>query len=331
MIRKIDISHKTIFFIAIFLGFLWILYEIRDVIVLLFIAIIFMSALSPFVEKLIKWKIPKVLAVALVYLVVVSIISTLLVIVFVPLIDETSRLIKDLPATLEKALPQEVIDRSVVQDKVTDIFGNAPNIVINIFSNFVTIVSILVLSFYLLLDKERFEKLLSQLFINQQDRAKNLIEKIEYKLGAWLRGQIVLSLVIGTVTYILLFALNIPYALPLAILAGFMEVVPVIGPIIAAIPAILVAYVNFQTPAEALFVALGYLIIQQLENHIVVPQVMKRAVGLNPLFVILAIAIGGRLLGISGALLAVPIVVVMQVIVEDLLHIDLDTYSELKE
>ncbi len=94
-----------------------------------------------------------------------------------------------------------------------------------------------------------------------------------------------------------------------------MELVPVIGPIISAIPAIILA--SLVSPALAAIVALGYFAIQQTESHIIVPQVMKKALGINPLVVILAIAIGGKLLGIAGALLAVPITVVVQVILED--------------
>jgi predicted PurR-regulated permease PerM len=133
-----------------------------------------------------------------------------------------------------------------------------------------------------------------------------------------MRGQLALSFIIGGAAYLGLSILSVPYALPLAILAGIMEVVPVIGPIVSAIPAILIAYLI--SPFLALMVALIYFVIQQLENHLIVPQVMNKAVGLNPLVVILAIAIGGRLLGISGALLAVPITVVIQIITEDILN-----------
>src|SRR4029079_13441085 len=107
---------------------------------------------------------------------------------------------------------------------------------------------------------------------------------------------------------IALFLIHVPYALPLAILAGLLEVLPVIGPIISAIPAVLIALLT--SPLQAGLVALAYLLIQQAESHVIVPQVMKKAVGLNPLIVILAVSIGGKLLGIPGALLAVPISVV---------------------
>lgn len=320
MMRKIDISHKTIFFIAGFIGALWVIYQIKDVILLLFVAIILMSALSPFVEKLMKWKFPKGVAIGLIYLVIVLVIGSLLYLIVTPLIEQTSSLTTSLPHTIEKLMPPGTFNRNIVEQKITDIFGNALGVTVTIFSNVIAIVSVAVLTFYLLLDKDRFENLLSQAFVNNQPRAKKLIKRIEDILGAWLRGQAILSLVIGVFSYILLFLLNIPFAMPLAILAGILEVVPVIGPIISAVPPIIIAYVSFPSPAVALFVGLGYLVIQQLESHIIVPQVMKRAVGLNPLVVILAIAVGGRLLGISGALLAVPITVVGQIIVEEIIN-----------
>lgn len=280
-----------------------------------------MSALSPYVEKMMTWRVPKALAITIVYLVVISLLGLLLILVIRPLIEQTSNLTTSLPATLETILPPGTINRNLLEDRLGDFFGNVPNVILTIFSNILAIISVTVLTFYLLIDKKRFERLLSQVFVPQQDRARGIIEKIEEKLGAWLRGQIVLSIVIGTLSYLLLFALGVDYALPLAILAGVMEVVPVIGPIISAIPAVLIAYII--NPPLAIAVAVGYFLIQQLENNIIVPQVMKRAVGLNPLVVIVAIAIGGRLLGISGALLAVPITVLVQIIAEELLNLDL--------
>ncbi len=325
MLRKIDISHKTIFFITAFLLGLWILYQIKDVILIMFVAIIFMSALSPFIEKLVSWKFPKGVAIALIYLLIIGLISLLVFVIINPLIEQTASLVVTIPDTIQHVMPPGTVNRNILEDRLGDISQNAANFALAIFTNIITIVSIGVLTFYLLLDKDRFENLIAQFFINEQEKAKKLIERIEDMLGAWLRGQLVLSLVIGIFSYALLFALQVPYALPLAIIAGILEIVPVIGPAISAIPAILIALVTFQTPFVALLVGLGYILIQQLENHIIVPQVMKRAVGLNPLVVILAITIGGRLLGIAGALLAVPITVVCQIIISEVIKVDSKT------
>lgn len=276
-----------------------------------------MSALAPIVDFLTRFKIPRALAIAITYVVIFSVLGTLIYIVINPLTEQTLNLAQTLPKTIEKALPPGSIDKSFLQQELTSFSRNALTFTVGIFNNFITIISIAVLTFYLLLERGKLDHLVSQFFIGKEEKVVSIVKKVEDKLGSWLRGQILLSLIIGTLAYIVLLILNVPYALPLAILAGLMEVVPVIGPIISAIPAILVAYLS--SPALALMVAGSYFVIQQLENHLIVPQVMKKAVGLNPLIVILAVAVGGRLLGIAGALLAVPITVVLQIVTEDIL------------
>lgn len=321
MNRKIDISHKTIFFIAAFLALLWAVFLIKDVLVLLFIAIIFMSALSPIVSRLERLKIPRTLAIAFVYVVIIAIASLLISFVITPFAEQTTNLLTNFPKYLNSIIPETgLIDRTVLQQEFGNFSKNAIEVSFAVFSNFLGFISVAVLTFYMLLERDKLDKVLSQFFIGREERIQKTVRRIEEKLGSWMRGQIVLTLIIGTTSFIGLTALGIPYALPLAILAGILEIIPVIGPIISAIPAVLIAYLI--SPVAALSVALLYLVIQQLENHLVVPQVMKKAVGLNPLAVIIAVAIGGRLLGIAGALLAVPITVVIQIITADLLSGD---------
>jgi predicted PurR-regulated permease PerM len=316
--HRVDISYKTILFIAGFFALVWALYLIKDVIILLFVAIIFMSALSPIVEYLEKLKIPKVLAIAVCYIIIIGVLATLVTFVVTPLVEQTRNLATTFPQTVDKLLPPGLVDKNVISQELSNVSRNAVDITLTIFNDFLAFVSILVITFYLLLERDKLDNLISQFFIGQEVRVTRITQKIEEKLGSWMRGQIVLSLFIGVLCYIALLLLGIPYALPLAILAGMMEVLPVIGPIISAIPAILVAFLI--SPFQAGLVALAYLLIQQAESHVIVPQVMKKAVGLNPLIVILAVSIGGKLLGIPGALLAVPISVVIQIVTADILR-----------
>lgn len=316
--HKIDISHKTVFFIAGFLALLWALFLIRDVIVLLFIAIILMSALAPIVEKLVTWKLPRALAIALTYIVFLLMLVEIISLGVTPLIDETNNLIRSLPENIDSLIPSNIpIDKSVLQQELSVQTKNALGVIFALFSNFIAFVSVLVLTFYLLLERSKLDALIAHFFVGHEDRVKRVIRQIEEKLGSWMRGQLALSLIIGIMVYILLSVLGVPYALPLSILAGILEVVPMIGPIISSVPSILIAYLT--SPFLGLITAISFFVIQQLENHLIVPQVMKKAVGLNPLIVILAVAIGGRLLGVSGALLAVPITVVVQLITEGVL------------
>lgn len=318
MPRKIDISHKTIIFITVFILALWLTFLIRDLLLILFVALILMSALSPMVKFLNKYKIPKAIGIATTYIIIIAVIVGLLAIVVPPLVEETSRLLLTLPPRFDQLFNLVAIDRSVFDTQIESFSKNIFSITLSVFDNLLTIIFLLVITFYLILERENLEERLSSLFVGREENVKRLIVQIEEKLGGWLRGQLFLSLVIGLLSYIGLTILGIPYALPLAVIAGVLEVVPVIGPIISAIPSILVALSI--SPVLALGVAAMYFVIQQVENNIIVPQVMKRAVGLNPLVVILAIAIGSRLLGFAGALLAVPIAVVLQIVVTEIIE-----------
>ncbi|MBI4035475.1 AI-2E family transporter [Candidatus Daviesbacteria bacterium] len=312
MNRKIDISHKTIIFVAVFILGIWLIYLILDLLIILFVALILMSAIFPIVKFLHRFKVPKSLGIALTYIIIIGILSALLAIVVPPLVDETRKLILTLPPYLDSVLEIAAIDKSVLQAQLSDLSKNIFSITLSLFDNFLTIIFLLVVTFYLLLERESLEDKLASLFVCREEKIKRAIVQIEEKLGNWLRGQLFLSLIIGSLTYIGLLILGVPYALPLAVVAGILEVVPVIGPIISAIPSVLITLTI--SPVLSLGVAAMYFIIQQLENNLIVPQVMKRAVGLNPLMVILAIAIGSRLLGIAGALLAVPMTVVIQIV-----------------
>jgi len=318
MSRKIDISHRTVFFIAIFIFSLWITYLIRDLLIILFVGLILMSALAPMVNLLSKLKLPKPLSIAITYIIIVGIVAGILVSILPPLIEQSAKLIVTLPPLAAQFFNVTNIDRSVFQSELTSLSKNIFSITIGLFDNFLTIIFLLVLTFYLLLERDNLENRIAALFIGRETRVRNLIVHIQEKLGAWLRGQLFLSIIIGILSYIGLTILNIPYALPLALVSGVMEVVPVIGPIISALPAILIALTI--SPLLSLGVAAMYFVIQQTESHLIVPQVMKRAVGLNPLIVILAIAIGLRLLGFAGALLAVPIAVVIQIIATEIVE-----------
>lgn len=317
MNHKIDISHKTVIFIAVFILALWAIYLIRDLILILFVALIFMSALNPLVRLFIKLKLPRALSIALSYIIIIAIVGILIASIVPPLIEQTSRLVVTLPALLAQLFNITGIDKSVFESQLSALSTNVFSITLTAFDNFITIIFLLVLTFYLLLEQNKLENRIASLFIGREEKIRKSIIQIEEKLGAWLSGQLLLSVIIGVLSYTGLSLLGIPYALPLALISGIMEVVPVIGPIISALPAIAMALTI--APLLAVFVAAMYFVIQQFENHLIVPQVMKRVVGLNPLVVILAIAIGSRLLGFAGALLAVPISAVLQIVATEII------------
>jgi len=317
MTRRIDISYKTIIFITVFLISLWVLFLIRDIILLLLISFILMSALSPLVDRLVKWHIPRPAAIGFIFILFIGSLIGGITFGFTPLINDTSNLIKRLTESLGFFLQVNLLDQSVIQNELSKFSGQIIDLTLNLFDLIIRLVTVLVITFYLLLDREHIEERVATLFIGQKERAERQIKIIESKLGAWLRGQMILSIVIAVSVYIGLTLIGLDYALPLAIFAGLLEIIPIIGPIIAAAPAVLIAFTT--SVPLAVLVGVMYSVIQQLESNIIVPQLMKRAVGLNPLLVLIAILVGGRLLGIGGALLAVPIAVVIQVVAQEIL------------
>lgn len=317
MTQKIDISRKTILFIAALILVALIIYLIRDLLIILFVAVILMSALAPMVNFFVKIKLPKALSIAITYIIVIAVIASVLTLILQSLVEETTRLIVTLPSVASQFFNIADIDKSLFQQELSAFSKNIFSITLSIFDNVLTLIFLLVLTFYLLLERENLEARIASLFLGKEERVKKSIVAIEEKLGSWLRGQLFLSVIIGLLVYLGLLILGIPYALPLALVAGVLEVVPVIGPIVSAIPAIFIALTI--SPVLALGVAAMFFVIQQMENHLIVPQVMKRAVGLNPLVVILAIAVGSRLLGFAGALLAVPLAVVLQIIATEVI------------
>ncbi len=318
VIRKVDISHKTIFFIAGFLALLWAIFNIRDLILIVFTAVIIVSAVAPLVDLISKWRIPRTLAIAIVYILVLGALIGIITLGITPITTQTFFLVQKLTYSLNNISQNYHINTTSFETQIPNLSQNIITFTTDIFQGFITLVLIVVISIYLMIDKGRVESRFASLFGEKSARIEKLTHRIESKLGAWLRGQLFLSLVIGVFIYAGLLLIGIEFALPLAIIAGLFEVVPFFGPILSAIPAVLLGFIN--GPVTAGVVLLLYIVVQQIESHVLVPQVMKKAVWLNPLVVILAIAIGDILLGISGALLAVPIAVVCQVIIDDYLH-----------
>lgn len=184
---------------------------------------------------------------------------------------------------------------------------NAFDFTTKIFGGLFSVITIFVVSFYMLMYHHQFKKFVAKLFKTEEQLfVLKTFDKVNDKLGAWLRGQVVLSFFIGLLSWVGLTILQVPYPLPLALLAGLLEVVPTVGPIIAAIPAVIVAFTI--SPTLGITVIALYLLIQALENQLIVPKVMERAVGLNPVIIILSVMIGSNLMGIAGALLAIPFV-----------------------
>jgi predicted PurR-regulated permease PerM len=305
---------------------LYFLFIVRDVIVMTFAAIIISAALHGPVAWLEKKKVPRVLATFFVYLLALSIFALVIYLVLPLLIDEANNLSKDFPKYLQQmeniGLGLETwLNKYQIRAQLEDVILKTSQwlaqyslsivgLVIALFGGLVSAIVILVISFYMTLSAKDVKNYLV-LWVPRKNKeyASDLINRVQQKLSYWLAGQFVLSLIVGSVILVGLYFLNVKYLLILAFMAAVFESVPWFGPIASTIMAVIIAF--FQSPTLALAVLILYFLVQQLENHLIVPLVMKKAVGLSPVAVIIAILAGAKLAGILGILLAVPIAAIV--------------------
>lgn len=311
MPSKIEISHKTIIFTVVFIIGLWFLYSILDIVLLLFVSFVLMSALRPMVEWLAKRHFPRALSLILTYIIFFGIFGGTLISVIPSLVYQMTRFSQAFPNLISQIIPNFSLDVASITKQLAPIGENLIKLTVGLFSNIITLVTILVFTFYLSLERKKAEDHLKNLFgTDWGESIMQLLSSIENRLGSWIQGEFILMLTIGVLTYIGLTILRIDYALPLAIIAGFLEIVPTIGPILSAVPSVLIALTI--SPILALSVAAMYFIIQQLENNLIVPLVMRSSVGLSPIITIICLMVGARIAGVGGAILAVPIFLVVQ-------------------
>lgn len=316
---SINISTKsivTLILLPLLILFLW---TIRETIFSLLIGFILMSAMRPAVGLLVTKGFPNKVAIFTVYTLFVLTFILLISLIIPPIIIETSNLIKSLPVILEDTIPQlaPYINVRDLSQYLPNVTNNIFSLITGIFSNTLFVITTMFFGLYFLLE----EKFLSDFLVNLFDKEKAqkvlaVLKKSESRMSSWFWGEITLMTVVGTMTFIGLNLVGIKYALPLAVLAGLLEVVPNIGPTISAIPAVIIGmsssyFVGFSTLAL-------YVVVQQLENNLIVPMIMKRAVGLNPVMTLVSLLVGGKIGGFIGVLLAIPIYLFAETIIAEL-------------
>lgn len=322
---RIEISYKTVIFIALFAIGLWLLVQIRQIIILIFLSIILLSALHEPVDWLTAKKIPRILSIAVVYILLIAAVAFVVGTIMPPLISQTTEFVSKLPQIVGTINDFLIFNKipvnnlsDVISKQAQQALGDIVSISTSIISSIFLIVTTFVLSLYLLIDWKTVIRVIESPFSGKQEKkVANLVSQIEHGLGMWVRGQLALSILVGVLSYIGLTILGIPFALPLALVAGIMEIIPIVGPIISSVPAILVGLTI--SPVMALATAALFFIIQQTESHLVVPVVMSKVVGLQPAAVIIALLIGAKLNGIGGAFLAIPTIIVAKIVIKDFL------------
>ncbi len=316
---RIEISHRTIIFTVLFILLLNFLWVIRDLLFSLFIAFIVMSALKPAVTFLSKRKIPRSLAAIVIYLLFLGLFLNGLSYILPPLIKQSGQLFINMPLILEALSPglTRILNFEALSQYLPGITGQVFNIVKNIFSNTVFVITTIFFGLYFLIEENIIKIILVKFFEEKKaEKVANVFNRVEKRLSTWFWGEIILMVVVGILSYIGLTLIGLKYALALAVLAGILEVVPNLGPVLAAVPAILI---GFSQSAFLGFAALAVsFIVQQLENNLIVPLVMEKVVGLNPIITLMALIIGGKVGGVLGVILAIPATLCIETLLMEL-------------
>jgi len=328
--KIVEISTATILKVITIILALVFIYLIRDILLTLFLAVIVASAVDGPIDWLVRHKIKRVVAVAIIYVSGIALFGFLIYLIIPPLAGQIGNLASNLPAYIGQLQTKTQLSGAQfafisVKDllaRLGSLLSNAAGDIfvatINFFGGIFSALIVLIISIYLAVREQAVKRFFVSVVSPEHEvYTADLIDRILDKLGAWFRGQIILMAAIGVMVYIALTILGVKFALTLALLAGLLEVVPIIGPILAAVPAVLFALL--QSPALAIITLVVYYIIQELEKYLIVPQVMKRALGLNPITIMVAVLIGAELHGIIGAIIAIPVAAIISIGYQDLM------------
>jgi predicted PurR-regulated permease PerM len=314
----------------------WAIWEVRDALLLIYISGLIAIGLSPLVSELerkrfLRQRVPRWAAILVIYLCIIAVLVAIASMVIPAVVRQARDLARELPRLLHQGqqwlidhgiLTREISAREAVQQTAPgaaqDTLGLVANAVFGVIGGVFGLITALVLAFYLLVDSSSLILVFVRLFPREKrPQVNDACRRVTNKISAWLGGQLLLGGIIGSTAALGLFVMGVPFFWVLALIAGIGELIPIVGPILSAVPAVAVAL--SVSPTLALGVILFFIAQQQLENHLLVPKIMQRQVGISPVLVIIALLIGGSLLGIMGAILAIPTAAILQVLFEETL------------
>lgn len=330
--QGIEVSTWTIVKVLLFIVGFIALYVIRDVVLILLLSIVIASAIDPGVRKLQQVRFPRPLAVLSIYIAAIAVFAFVFYLLVPPLIGELRNFATTFPASLERIFSELQLRLNgsffVSADTLTErlnmfingtiaaFFSAGSSVGSSLFGGVLSFVFVVVLSFYFAVQEHgiaNFLKIVTPL--KHEAYVINLWARSQGKIGKWLQGQLLLGVLVGILVYLGLLLLGVKYALILALFAAIFEIIPIFGPILAAIPSVILAFI--QAPVLGVWVVVLYVFVQQMENHLIYPLVVRKAVGVPPLLVIIALLVGGKLGGFIGFVLAVPIASVLLEYIND--------------
>jgi len=326
MEKRIEITFKSILIFFTVLAATLLIFYTKDILSILFIAIIIVATLSPIVDYLTKYLKYQVISVIIIYLLGLIALGGLVAALIPALSQQTQEIVNNFPQYTDqipwlKNFGQVIKNQFLSDANVSSLTEYITQSSLQIFQFTGSVIGvigsllvIIVISFYGLISKDNIRAELKKYIEKHFDnRYWQVIDKIYSKLGTWFRSQILLAIIVGLITGLGLYLLSVPYALLLGVLAGLLEIIPVLGPVIASIPAIIIGL--SVSPLIGLAVIVLYILIHQIESYVLVPKVMERALGLSPVLILTALLIGGKLGGIVGAIIAVPLASVITILV----------------
>jgi predicted PurR-regulated permease PerM len=321
-----NISTLTIVKIILTLLILYFAYLMWDILVLIIIALILAVLIDPLADLFEKRKIPRTLAVLVVYVILISLLGLIVVLIIPPITTQFQQLTDNIPNYWNrlKALGAEDLlakyDSSALQKGFKSVEDNLAQGIFTglggIFGGVISFFLVMVLTFYMVVEKKELKNIARSLIpAHYQPYLSQVAGRMKEKMTAWFKGQLILCLIVGLAVFIGLSFLGVKYALVLGLIAGFLEIIPYVGPWTFAVLAVFIAL--GQSPTLALFTLIMFIAIQQTESNLLVPKVMQKAVGLNPIISILAVITGAKLAGFLGILFAIPIASALSILLQD--------------
>lgn len=336
--NRVDVASSSILTVALVIIGGWFLYQLRDIVGLVFVAIFLSAAIRPLIDWCAKKGLQRWLSMVIVYMTFVLIITIIIIVLVPPISHQFNDIATKFPQYYgqisEKVLSMQKENNSFNLTNFTNLIGDISgkagkglfSILSGIFGGVVYFIIVFVIIFYMSVEEDAIKKIVESIVPDKySEEITELLYKIQNKLGYWLRTVMLLGGIIAVLTFFILLPVMTKYALILALFAGLLEFIPYLGPFLSAIPAIFLAF-NSGSLFVVVYVIIAYIMIQQFENQLIVPQVMKRTVGLHPIVSIVAMMvgakIGGSILGASllgsavGVLLSIPVAITIFEIID---------------
>jgi predicted PurR-regulated permease PerM len=315
---------------------LFVLYRLHEVLEAVAIAIFIAVALAPGVALLERWRVPRALAILLIYASLLLGGFGLGLVLVPPILDGVETVARDVPVWVEDIRDSEALRRYDERYHITDHIKSQSNklpgflddaagelevVTVGAFKRLFELITVLVMAFFLLLDGPRWvDAMFRRLPLEHERRARGVADEMGRVVGGYLVGSVGIAALAGLFAFAMMKILGLPFAVPLAVLMAVTALIPLIGSAIGAAPIALVAGLE-SFPGALIVWVVAFILYQQLESHVLGPYVYKRTLKLHPLLAIVAVLAGASLLGILGALLAIPIAAMIQILIREYVNL----------